>query len=266
MAEKQVSAGELLFREGDAAGSAFVILQGTVEVFRRGNAGEEPISQHGAGEIVGEMALFDDFTVHTTSARVTADTVVDAVTGDEVQGELNNCPPRLVPIVMSIFMRLKGTGGNYPVSHTGSPAPSAAKPQQAEITAVLGEDVEKVIVSPDSPEAAATTKTSEVPVSHLPFRIGGFHKDSEASKVTKGNHMSIASEGPPLVVSLNHCEIIQQDGNLYVLDLGSRYGTVVNGKAIGRGKGFYKAPLQKGENTLILGEKNSSPYKIKVVC
>lgn len=265
MAEKQVSAGELLFREGDAASTAFVILQGTVEVFRRGNAGEEPVSHHGAGEIVGEMALFDDFTVHNTSARVTSDAIVDAISGDEVQGELNNCPPRLVPIVMSIFMRLKGTGGNYPThaAPSSAPAPRAAK---ADVTAVLGEDVEKVVISPDSAETSATAKTSEIAVSHLPFRIGGYHKDSEVSKVTKGNHMNIASDGPPLVVSLNHCEIIQQDGNLYVLDLGSRYGTIVNGKAIGRGKGFYKAPLQKGENTVILGEKKTSPYKLKVIC
>ncbi|MBM3617141.1 MAG: cyclic nucleotide-binding domain-containing protein [Alphaproteobacteria bacterium] len=263
MAEKHIPAGELLFREGDAAASAFVIQQGTVEVFRRGNAGEEAISQHGAGEIVGEMALFDDFTVHTTSARATSDVTVDAITGDEVQGELNNCPPRLVPIVMSIFMRLKATGGNYPVSHTAAPAPRAAKP---DITPVLGEDVEKVIISPDSAEASATAKKSEIAVSHLPFRIGGFHKDLDVSKLAKGNHMNIASEGPPLRVSVNHCEIIQQDGNLYVLDLGSRYGTVVNGRAIGRGKGFYKAPLQKGENTVILGEKKTSPYKLKVIC
>lgn len=264
MAVKQISSGELLFREGEAAGSAFVIQQGTVEVFRRGNAGEETLSQHGAGEIVGEMALFDDFTAHITSARATSDVVADAVTGDEVQAELNNCPPRLIPIVMSIFLRLKATAGDSPVA--SAPAATPVRSQQPEITAVSGEDVERVVISPDSPAVSATAKTSEVPLSHLPFRIGGFHKDSEVSKITKGNHMNIASEGPPLLVSLNHCEIIQQDGNLYVLDLGSRHGTIVNGKAIGRGKGFYKAPLQKGENIVILGEKKTSPYQLKVIC
>lgn len=264
MAEKQVSAGEFLFREGDAATAAFVIHQGAVEVFRDENGSQVPVGQYGAGEIVGEMALFDDFTVHTSSARATADSIVDAVSGDEVQAELNNCPPRLVPIVMSIFLRLKAIAGQYPAA-AAAPAVAAPKPQPV-ITAVHSDDVEKIIISPDSPATQATATTSEVPLAHLPFRIGGFHKDSEASKITKGNHMSIASEGPPLLVSLNHCEIVQQDGNLYVIDLGSRHGTSVNGKAIGRGKGFYKAPLQKGENIVILGEKKTSPYKIKVTC
>lgn len=51
------SAGEVLFREGDAAGSALVIVAGLVKIHKRGRGGEELIlSLCGPGDLLGEVA------------------------------------------------------------------------------------------------------------------------------------------------------------------------------------------------------------------
>lgn len=261
MATKQLNAGEILFREGEIPSYAYIIQNGNVEIVKSMPNGEIRIGEYVDGDMLGEMALFDGAPPYAYTARALTETTVDTLTGIEVMELLGQAPPRLVPAFMSVFKRLSAS------IHTEAP-PVPAKPQLPEqIQPVSSEDVAKVIVTADSDAVTSSVKGSlEMPVAHLPFRIGGYHKDDENAAKRKGNHMHIASEGPPLAVSVNHCEIIQQDGNLYVLDLGSRYGTTVNGMTIGRGRGYYKAPLQQGENSVILGEKKTSPYRIKVVC
>ena len=50
------SVGEVLFREGDAAGSAIVILSGLVKIHKRGRDGDELIlSLCGPGDLLGEV-------------------------------------------------------------------------------------------------------------------------------------------------------------------------------------------------------------------
>jgi CRP/FNR family cyclic AMP-dependent transcriptional regulator len=49
--------GEVLFREGDAAGSAIVIVSGLVKIHKRGSGGDELIlSLCGPGDLLGEVA------------------------------------------------------------------------------------------------------------------------------------------------------------------------------------------------------------------
>jgi pSer/pThr/pTyr-binding forkhead associated (FHA) protein len=129
----------------------------------------------------------------------------------------------------------------------------------------LEADVDKVIVKPASDALNDAFPPYEMPVAHLPLRIGGYAKDTEINR-SRGNHIYIPCDGPPLAVSANHAEITIQDGKLYFRDLGSRFGSTVNGTEIGRGKGEYKGALQKGENLVIVGEKKTSPYHVMVVC
>lgn len=253
MTERTIAAREILFREGEAADVAYVIRSGSVEVLKRGESGEVRIAEIGAGELVGEMSLFEPSHKHSATIRAITDVVVETVSAQELEADLQQCPPRILPVLMSIFRRLRITNQRI------------VEKEQA--TAVLGGEVDKVIIAANSDMLNEfLNQPMEVPVTHLPFRIGGYGKDEENGHSKKGNHLNIASSGPPLTVSANHCEIILQEESLYVLDLGSRFGTTVNDTSIGRGKGVYKAPLQKGENLLILGDRKTSPYKLKVVC
>ena len=134
---------------------------------------------------------------------------------------------------------------------------------QNEGAAPLLEDaINKITIVADSP--ACTFKPANVMLSRLPFKIGGYDAEDETTKNPQ-NHLLIASEGPPLIVSRQHCQVEIDGGKLYLNDLGSRFGTVVNSTLIGRGKGIYKKTLQAGENSVVLGSADS-PYRIKIIC
>lgn len=252
MAEKQFPAREIIFREGEMADVAYVIRQGVVEIFKQGDSGEIKLAELREGEIFGEMGLFDPKSPRSATARAKADTVVDIITEAELHDMISQCPPRLVPIIISVFERLRQT--NLRVK---------AKEQA---TAILESDVDRVIVRSASALLEGIVQPVEMPVAHLPLRIGGYPKDGEISRSKGGNHINIPSDGPPLAISAMHCEIALDNGQIYVRDLGSRFGTTVNGFTIGRGKGEYKGSLQKGENLVILGDKKTSPYHLLVIC
>ena len=59
--------GEVLFREGDAGGHMYVLLEGTLEIL----VGSKVVEVSGEGALIGEMALIDN---SPRSATVTART------------------------------------------------------------------------------------------------------------------------------------------------------------------------------------------------
>ena len=56
--ERRATAGEVLFRRGDACASVFGLLDGSVKLVRRAGGRETVIDLLGAGELVGDTALF----------------------------------------------------------------------------------------------------------------------------------------------------------------------------------------------------------------
>jgi CRP-like cAMP-binding protein len=63
----EVGAGEVLCKEGDTGQEFFVIVEGKIEVTRRG----KPVAARGGGDFVGEIALLEDT---KRTATVTAKT------------------------------------------------------------------------------------------------------------------------------------------------------------------------------------------------
>jgi predicted acylesterase/phospholipase RssA/CRP-like cAMP-binding protein len=55
-----VAAGEVLFRQGDPADAAYLLVTGRVRVLVDTEDGVEPIAEVGAGQLIGELALLED--------------------------------------------------------------------------------------------------------------------------------------------------------------------------------------------------------------
>jgi CRP-like cAMP-binding protein len=68
------SAGEVVFREGDAGRQMYVINAGRVDVFRHANGGQVHVGSLGPGDIFGEMALVDDLPRSATVVAVEENT------------------------------------------------------------------------------------------------------------------------------------------------------------------------------------------------
>lgn len=69
------SGGRELYREGDVADSAYVVVSGSVALFRDTEAGRVVVSQCERGSVLGELALIIE-TKRLTSAMATGDVEV----------------------------------------------------------------------------------------------------------------------------------------------------------------------------------------------
>jgi CRP-like cAMP-binding protein len=72
---KKYKDGEIICREGDEARSMYVIQSGTAEVIKKGLDGEFTMTELKAGDIFGEMSLFDHLP-RSATIRATGETVV----------------------------------------------------------------------------------------------------------------------------------------------------------------------------------------------
>ena len=68
--EKAYYAGEVVFHEGDPGRALFVVVEGRVEITQTTLRGEHVVRTLGAGDAFGEIALIDDESRRTGSARV----------------------------------------------------------------------------------------------------------------------------------------------------------------------------------------------------
>ena len=251
MTEKEYQPKEFIFREGDPSDAAYVIRSGKVEILKHAAHGEVQLAVLSEGQTFGEMGvLFEPQSPRSATARAIDPTVVDIIDDAELKSMLKQCPERFIPIIMAVFDRLRVT--NQRVTNS----------EQA--TVILDTEIEKIIVSPASDAIQQSNKPMEVLTARLPFKIGGYIAANGINRADQ-NHMNILTDGPPQIISRQHCQISIEENAIYLVDMGSRFGTYVNGKGIGRGRGVYKAPLQKGKNKVTLGSI-ASPYTLELDC
>ena len=102
-----------------------------------------------------------------------------------------------------------------------------------------------------------------VDVDRFPFRIGRAGDKNTWSAFFQ-NELSIEDQ-KPLQISRQHASIDSGGaGKCFVSDRGSRTGTVVNGVKLGVGAGVMAAELKPGDNTVILGNPETSQHRYTV--
>lgn len=101
--------GETVFHEGDPGDSLHVILQGKVKLARTSGDGRESLmSVLGAGEMFGELSLFDPGPRHTT-AYVVSDTELISLGNAELRRVLAEHPEVAMQMLSGLALRLRKT-------------------------------------------------------------------------------------------------------------------------------------------------------------
>ena len=106
MPEKRFRKGEVLFRAGDAADSAYCVREGTVEILGGTPPREILVAQLGPGEVFGEMALVEE-RAHNLTARAASDGSAATMTRAEFEHDLLHDPQRCRQYLKSLFERLR---------------------------------------------------------------------------------------------------------------------------------------------------------------
>lgn len=246
METKSFNEKEIIFREGDAGDYAYIITSGAVEILKHAEHGEVQLAVLESGAVFGEMALFEPRNVRSATARALNKVTADAISDAQFKQMMSACPEQLQMVFATILTRLRDTNARL-----------AAKERA---TVILDQVIDTITIS------SACDKLSFAPIEiksgTLPFFIGGYPEHDEKPR---NNNLDLPSEGPPLMISQKHCAIMRDKDGVCVIDQGSRFCTIVNGKPIGRGKVSERAPLVLGDNKITLGD-HTSPYKLIITC
>ncbi|MCW5875443.1 MAG: cyclic nucleotide-binding domain-containing protein [Anaerolineales bacterium] len=108
LSEVRLAAGEMLFREGDAGGEAYVIQSGRLEVLKASAGREMLLALRGPGELIGEVALFDE-APRMASVKAHSDSVLLAIPKRSFDELLSSSRTLLHAMFREMLARLRGT-------------------------------------------------------------------------------------------------------------------------------------------------------------
>lgn len=252
---REYKAGEVIFRENEPGGMAYVIERGRVEVTKM--LGEQTIHlvYLETGEPFGEMSMLDD---QPRSATVTAveETLVREIERDHFFRLLQTEPDIGINLLKVLVARLRRADarlmqlyeGNLQGVHQSGARSAETRVKAGTLVLLEGLTARAIEALPANPFQIST----------FPFRIG-----RKSKRATTGNDLTIPDVAP-LQISRHHLTLFERNGRIGVTDRGSRMGTIVDGQQVG-GPGGSPGPVffSGSEGILVLGEKRS-PFKYKV--
>ena len=234
--------GEVVIKEGTKETSAFIILSGTAQVVKNAREGEVVVATLEEGQVFGEMGLIED-RPRSATVRACGELKTRVITRDQFNELLTKRPSVLIPIIKSLFERLRQASEMLAETNPGA---RGDEPEEVSFEVILEGQTQ------EGREVLGHCKRS---ITKFPFLIGR-ESTNHDTDVFYNNDLFIR-EREPYVVSRNHLAIKNEAGCVWVVDRGSSFGTIVNGKEIGRHTGITRARLDQEENQIILGPVTS---------
>lgn len=158
---RSFEAGEVVFREGDASDTCYVVHTGhTRAVHQHGDGRTLTLATFGPGEIFGELALFED-ELRSATVEALEQTSVVAVLGPDMRRLMREHPEIALRLVIALGRRLRETNERL--------ARRSFQSVQSRVAAVLGElvaqepsagDVTIVATQADLAKLAGTSRES----------------------------------------------------------------------------------------------------------
>ena len=239
---KAFTPGEVVIEEGSKGTSAYVILSGTAEVIKRWGERDVIIAILGEGQVFGEMGLIED-RPRSATVRARSELRARVIDRDHFNELLRTKPSVLIPILKSLFEKLRQASDLL-----------AERTTEAHVE-VGKEGPLEVIMEGQTTEARKVLDDRKLLITKFPFLIGRY-AENLASDVFHTNDLFIQEE-KPYVVSRNHLAITNEAGIIHVVDRGSSFGTIVNGKDIGGPNSETRVSLDRDENQVIIGPATS---------
>lgn len=103
---KELKKGDLLFREGDTSDAMYVIKKGRIAITKNKGSGEVELAELGPGEMLGEMAFFDN-KPRSAGARAKQDSTVIALPFSALYTQFKTFPEWLKAMVKNVNGKLR---------------------------------------------------------------------------------------------------------------------------------------------------------------
>lgn len=103
---KDLKKGDILFREGDPSDAMYVIKKGRIAITKTKGSGEVELAELGPGEMLGEMAFFDN-KPRSAGARVKQDAQIIALPFSALYAQFKTFPEWLKAMVKNVNGKLR---------------------------------------------------------------------------------------------------------------------------------------------------------------
>jgi CRP-like cAMP-binding protein len=98
---------EMIVRQGDASDSVFIVLSGSVAVFRDSGMRETILSLFAAGQLFGEMSMFEKGAVRSASVRAVTTSILGIFSRDDFGAMVARSPKMSRELLQLLAARLR---------------------------------------------------------------------------------------------------------------------------------------------------------------
>lgn len=252
--------GDVLFRQGDPSDWVLRISRGDVEILREVGDASVLLGHVRDGEWLGEMGVMENRS-RSATARAAADGVAETMSAQQFVDQVSTDPALARELIVRLSIRLrriedKVAGDLLPAPHERA----TDGPDGAPSDAVIGEGA-AISLAAQTSVLRARIGAAPIEITSLPYVVGRKPVAGETEPVTPANLMIDDKE--PFRLSRDHFMILRSGDRLFVSDLGSTLGTIVNGQAIGHHFMRDSTRLRRGDNHVIAGGLGS-PFEFLI--
>lgn len=243
--ELLIKADDVIYKENTVSDGAYIIIDGRVEISHDIDGKLHTIATLEAGSLLGEVGAIEN-TPRSVTAKALTDSKLLFIDGDTFQRIFKDGDPLIRYIIETLANRLRTTySSDEDVSVAGGEA----------FYTTLFTRRDSIMIGADSPTVAAVLPIP-VEITSLPYKVGNNHSDDPMAVATHSELLLPLPKRKSL--SNQHFEIIDRSGTLWVRDLGSKHGTLVNNRIISRFGEEGVAQLHVGLNRIVAGSSDSS--------
>ena len=248
MKERQIEAGEVIYREGDPGDAVFVVRMGEVEVSRTVSGQLVRLAVLCNGAIFGEMGVLRDRT-RSTTVRAIGPVTLLAIPKADFLATFQRDNPLALTLLQMLCERLLT-------------ADSQLLEQRIYSEAAMVSEIKQIRLLAAAPEVESQIGTDGVTVEKLPFLVGRRKDPGDSGGPAQADlALNAPSSGQ---LARQHFALEDRDGRLVIRDLESDLGTLVNGLRIAQFERSGAADLRFGENRIQAGGLES-PYRFHVI-
>lgn len=238
--QRQFAAGEIVLREGDPSDSVVLVQAGRVEVLR--TVGDEGVllGAAGPGEFIGEMGVLEG-RARSATVRAASAVTVELIGREGFLLRVSREPALAHKLLLRMSARLRHVedlvAGLHAVARVDAAAGARpAGPWTLELRAVTFAAKFYIGLEP-------------IAIGQLPFTVG---RAAELKDGAATADLAIA-EPAPYRLSPLHFRLFAEGGQVWLRDLGSALGTIVNQVPLGQDFPIDSVPLQRGANAVVAG-------------
>lgn len=245
--EEQVfKAGETIYEEGAESRCAYLILEGKVDILRSKDGAFYELGTLEAGSLFGEAGVLQN-DKRSTTVRAHTDARLLFIEGETFRKTFSD--PLARHVVTAMAKRLRD---RY--------VPERELIQNTEIKAVYKRKPKNLMQTGDPVIEGVTPIVLEklvapVRVLSFPFFIGNTRSAGEMARESAQSLMLPVPSAPDL--EAQHFELVKHGKEVWIRDLGTKHGTIVNGEVASKFGKQSEIKLNAGENIVGTGGMNS---------